>query len=251
MSSSKNRKFITSPLAKEGGKRNSPVSFILLAENHGYRMKSYGPISLVRIGGKSLIEKQVEAIKASFLNFEVLICSGFETSKIYNFVKKMFGHSENIRIVENQVYFHSNCCESIRLCLNNVMYPNIVICGGGVLLTPEYLQSIDLKRSSMLFQEGQGGGDEFEVGVIGNNGKLENLSLAVSEEKWTELTYITGEGLVQSFYNAVSNPEYKNKFLFEAINSWSGRRHVSLKENIGAPIVKINTIKTLKRINEP
>ena len=117
-----------------------------------------------------------------------------------------------------------------------------------MLLTPQYLQSINLKKSSILFQEAND--QEFEVGVIGNQGKLENLSLAVSDMKWTELTYITGENIIQSFYNTVSNPEYKNKFLFEAINSWTGRRQVCLKKNSGDPIVKINTIKTLKRINE-
>lgn len=248
MSRTKNKKFITSPLAADRQKRDVPVSFVLLAENHGYRMKSYGPISLVKVGTKTLIEKQVEAIKSVFTNFEIIICSGFETSKIYNFIRSRFGNSENIRIVENQVYFHSNCCESIRLCLNNVTNPNIVICGGGVLLTPEYLQSINLREPSMLFQEDES--EEFDIGVIENNGKLENLSLAVSSKTWTELTYITGDSLIQSFYNIVSNPEYKNKFLFEAMNSWSGRKRVSLVKNIGDPIVKINTIKTLKRVNE-
>ena len=88
MSRNNSRKFITSPLASTGGRRDVPVSFVLLAENHGYRMKSYGPISLVRVGKKTLIERQMEAIKASFVNYEVIISSGFETSKIYNFVKK-------------------------------------------------------------------------------------------------------------------------------------------------------------------
>ena len=92
-----NKKYITSPLASaEGDKRDLPVSFILLAENHGYRMKSYGPISLVKVGGKTLIERQVESIKATFVNYEIIICSGFETSKIYNYVKKHFGAREKI-----------------------------------------------------------------------------------------------------------------------------------------------------------
>ena len=249
MSRNNSRKFITSPLASTEGRRDVPVSFVLLAENHGYRMKSYGPISLVRVGKKTLIERQMEAIKASFVNYEVIISSGFETSKIYNFVKKTFGTKERIRIVENQIYFHSNCCESIRLCLNNVMNTNIVVCGGGVLLTPEYLSSIDLKTPSMLFQDQQRG-EEFEIGVIDNHSKLEGLSLAVCDKRWTELTYLTGESLVQSFYNTVSNPEYKNRFLFEAINSWSGRRKVHTQKNQGSPIIKINTIKTLKRVNK-
>jgi choline kinase len=210
--------FITTPRPSPDGKRSQPVSVLLLAENHGYRMKSYGPISLVVVEGKTLIEHQIEAISSTFLDFEIIICSGFETSKIYNFIKKKFGRSVTVRIVENQIYFHSNCCESIRLCMNNAMTDNLIICGGGVLLTPQYLKSIDLKKPSMLYQDPQPN-SEFDVGVIENGGKLENLSLAINDKCWTELTYLTGYNLIQSCYKLNSNPEYKNKFLFEAINT--------------------------------
>jgi len=241
--------FITTPRACQDDKRAEPISVLLLAENHGYRMKSYGPISLVTIDGKSLIEHQIDAISSAFINFEIIICSGFETAKIYNFIRRQFGTTAQVRVVENQIYFHSNCCESIRLCMNNVMTNKLIICGGGVLLTPEYLRSIDLKKSSMLYQKPQSD-SEFEIGIIENNGRLEHLSLAVEEKCWTELTYLTGDGLIQSFYNLISNPEYKNKFLFEAMNGWSGRKQIFTKVNKGHPIVKINNVKTLRRINE-
>jgi choline kinase len=241
--------FITTPRPGPNAKRSEPISVILLAENHGYRMKSYGPISLVVVDGKTLIERQIEAISSAFLDFEVIVCSGFETAKIYNFIKKRFGRSVKIRIVENQVYFHSNCCESIRLCMNNVMTDSLIICGGGVLLTPQYLRSVDLKKPSMLYQNPQSD-SEFDIGVIENAGKLENLSLAIDDKCWTELTYLTGYNLIQSFYNLISNPEYKNKFLFEAINAWPSRRQISTRFNEHYPIVKINNIKMLRRINE-
>lgn len=241
--------FITTPRPGPNVRRSEPISVLLLAENHGYRMKSYGPISLVAVDGKTLIEHQIEAISSIFLDFEVIVCSGFETAKIYNFIKKMFGRSVKIRIVENQVYFHSNCCESIRLCMNNVMTDSLIICGGGVLLTPQYLRSINLKKPSILYQTPQPD-SEFDIGVIENAGKLENLSLAIDDKCWTELTYLTGYNLIQSFYNLISNPEYKNKFLFEAINAWPSRRQISTTFNEHYPIVKINNIKTLRRINE-
>ncbi|MBG88416.1 MAG: hypothetical protein CMO80_16155 [Verrucomicrobiales bacterium] len=212
-------------------------------------MKSYGPISLVNIDGKSLIERQIEAISSVFIDFEIVLCSGFETQKVYNFIRKRFGQSVKIRIVENQVYFHSNCCESIRLCMNNVMTNRLIICGGGVLLTPHYLKSINLKKSSVLFQSPQEA-NEFDIGIIDNESKLENLSLAVSDKCWTEIMYLTGQKLIQSFYNLVSNPEYKNKFLFEAINDWPNRREVVTQHNEYYPIVKINNVKTLRRIND-
>ena len=115
-------------------------------------------------------------------------------------------------------------------------------------MTPDYLKALNLKMCSTLYQESREN-DGFGIGVIENEDRLQNLSLAVSDKIWTELTYLTGENIIQSFYNVVSNPEYKNKFLFEALNQWSGRKQIKTIENQGSPIVKINTIKTLKEVN--
>ena len=99
----KNR-FITSPkVGQSSGKKTDFVSIILFSENHGYRMKSYGPTPLIEIEGKSLIERQIDSIKATFSNFEIILCSGFETEKTVTFIQEKFGDI-NIRVVENQVH---------------------------------------------------------------------------------------------------------------------------------------------------
>ena len=229
--------------------RQEKVTFILLAENYGYRMKSYGPISLVDIGGKSLLKHQVEAISSVFKNFEIILCSGFETSKIYHYVQQNFPSSIPIRVVENQVYYHSNCCEGLRLCMNNTTNDKIIACGGGVLLTVDYLKNINLRRPSILCQNPEKT-NQFDVGIIDVNSKLENLSLAINSKVWTELIYLSGSPLIKSFYNVISKPELKNKFLFEAINMWKGKKQLNISENDGEPIIKIDNIKTFKRMNE-
>lgn len=231
--------------------RTQKVSVVLLAENYGYRMKSYGPISLIKVGDKTLLEHQVEAIGAAFINFEIILCSGFETNKVYHFVKNTFENSLPIRIVENQMFFHSNCCEGVRLCINNASNDNIIICGGGVVLDAEYLRHLNMKKSSILCQEGEKN-DIFNIGIINNDSsRLENLSLAVQSPVWTELIYLTGETTIRSFYNLVSKPEMKNKFLFEAINTWRARKQLDVDFlKTGKKINKIDNIKTLKRINK-
>lgn len=245
---SKDRSFVIS--AKYDGKiakRDEKVTFILLAENYGYRMKSYGPISLIDIKGKTLLEHQINAISSTFHDFEVILCSGFETNKIYHYVQNNFPSSMQIRVVENQVYYHSNCCEGLRLCMNNTMNDKIIVCGGGVMLTSAYLKKLNTRRSSIMFQ-GSDKTQNFDVGVIENDNRLENLSLAVKDKVWTELLYLNGEPLVKSFYNTISKPELKNKFLFEAINSWRGRKTLYVEENVNEKITKVDNIKTLKRI---
>ena len=63
----RNTNFITSPREKASGERvDDFVSIILLSENCGYRMKSYGPIPLLKIGGKCLIDTQIEEIQSVF-----------------------------------------------------------------------------------------------------------------------------------------------------------------------------------------
>lgn len=245
------KQFVISPKQsrRPDHKRSELVSIILLSENHGYRMKSYGPISLVKIGEKTLLEHQVDAVSSAFINFEIVLCAGFETNKIYNFVKKTYGPSCRIRIVENQVYYHSNCCESIRLCMNNVMTDKIIICGGGVLLTSYYLKNLDLRRSSLLYQDSDKK-DNFDIGVIENSKRLEMLSLAAKDKTWTELFYISGDRQVNSFYSIVSKPEFKTKFFFEAINSWGSKGSIITTQNESDSIIKINNIKTLKRVND-
>ena len=246
-----NSSFVISAKSKSNIKRGEKVTFILLAENYGYRMKSYGPLSLIDINnGMNLLEHQIHAISSSFVDYEIILCSGFETNKVYHFIQNNFPSSLPIRIVENQVYYHSNCCEGLRLCMNNTMNDKIIVCGGGVLLTTDYLKNLNIRKSSIMYQEG-GKMQNFEVGIISNGAnRLESLSLAVKDKVWTELLYLTGPALVKSFYNMVSKPELKNKFLFEAINVWRGRKALNLEHNSNKIITKIDNIKTLKRIKE-
>lgn len=229
--------------------RDEKITVILLAENYGYRMKSYGPISLIQLENKTLLEHQIEVISSVFVDFEIILCSGFETHKVYHFIQSYFPPSYNIRIVENQVYYHSNCCEGLRLCMNNTMNNKMLVCGGGIVLTAEYLKSLNLRKPSILTQSGAKDGT-FEIGVISNDSRLETMSLAVKDKVWTELLYLTGDQLIRSFYNTISKPELKNKFLFEALNIWKGRKQLYVCENKADNIFKIDNIKTLKRITD-
>ena len=241
-------RFITSPTAENSGSElDSFISVVLFSENHGYRMKSYGPISLMKIEGKTLIQRQVEAIKATFKNFEIVLCSGFETQKTVEFVKSNFA-DVNIRVVENQIHFNSNCCESARLCLNNTLNDKILFCSGFNLIRPHHLKKLDLEISCILTQDGNED-LSFEINAIANNGVLEQFSLGLKQNFWTEVFYLSGSGVIKSFYNILSSPEYKNRFLFEAINDVS-KKHDIINLAVDIPVRKVNNIKTFKRMAE-
>ena len=221
-------------------------TIVILGENHGYRMKSYGPLPLIKIYNKALIERQVNAIKDTFINFEIILCTGYESTKIIRFIKERFS-SINIRSVENQIHYNSNCCESARLCLNNTTNDKIIICGGGLLFLPSQLSIIDFSHSTVVTQN-QIDNSNFEVGVIQNNGIFEQFSVGVQYKYWTEIIYLRGINTINKFSNIISNMEYKNRFLFEAINELSKTTEIKVQSNTTKPIMKIDNIRTLKRI---
>lgn len=241
------KNYITSPKNIDKiTKSKDLISIILLSENHGYRMKSYGPISLIKIGNQTLLEKQINSINACFENFEIILCSGFNTYKTVNYIKNKFSHI-NIRVVENQIHYNSNCCESARICLNNTNNNKVLFCSGGILLTEQNLNLIDLYSNCILTQK-DSYNDNFEIGVIENDGKLENFALGIKAKFWSEIFYLNGSKDINLFSSIISNAEYKNKFMFEAINEVNKKTHIKTIYTT-KPFMKIDNIKTLKRIN--
>ena len=84
-------KCITSPKAKKAIQKNSDfITVILLCDSPGYRMRSYGPTSLISISNKKLIDIQIEAIKQTFDNFEIILCVGFDAEKICKYVRSKY-----------------------------------------------------------------------------------------------------------------------------------------------------------------
>tara|TARA_B100001094_G_scaffold72494_1_gene68766 strand:+ start:10311 stop:11060 length:750 start_codon:yes stop_codon:yes gene_type:complete len=244
----KNKRYITTPKSEDAGsgdRIHDFVTIIFFSENHGYRMKSYGPVSMIRIGSKTILEKQIESIKACFVNFEIIVCSGFETQKTVNYIKEKF-QDINIRVVENQVHFNSNCCESARLCLNNTSNSKVLLCSGSNLVEPFHLKDLDLTSSSVLTQS-KNEDCGFEVNAINTEGTLEQFSIGLKQSFWTEILYLSGHKIIKALYNTLSNPEYKNKFIFEALNEIAPRHPLKIVE-LESPVRKINNIKIFKRI---
>lgn len=236
------------PWSNEEKKLKDFVTVVILSENHGYRMKSYGSIPLITIKDKALIQRQIETIRATLLNYEIIICAGFESKKITEYVKKNLGHA-NVRVIENQVHFNSNCCESARLCVGNTMNNRILFLSGSLLLTPEFLSTVDYSKSSIVVQD-KNPTMNFEVCGISEKQKLTSLCLGEKNNFWTESVFLKGGETIEKFYDIISNPDFKNKFLFEAINELSKTKEISVMKNSGIPLLKINNLKSLKEIEK-
>lgn len=87
----------------------------------------------------------------------------------------------------------------------------------------------------------------FEIGIIENNNLLENLSIGIKNKYWSEIFYLNGQKDIGHFLSIVSDPDYKNRFIFEALNEFNRKTQLKIVKTQKPP-VKIDNIKTLKRI---
>lgn len=243
-------KFLTSVRGREDNRESSEfVSIILLCEKSGKRMKSYGPTSLIEVKGKKIIDIQMDAVKSVFKNFEVVIAAGFESEKVVKYIRKEMPRSLNIRVVENQVYHHSNCCESLRLCLNNICNDRVLIVSGDVLFHPTAISSVIRSRGSILYQN-KDDLNNLEVGTIYSEKSLIGLNYGIEGKAWSEMCFLRGRENIECLRSIISSVDYKNRLLFEAINSMvDNKKKIDAIYNKGPESVKINNIKTLKRVN--
>ena len=107
-----------SKVTKPKNKISDFVTFIILCDIPGYRMKSYGPSCLLQIGNHRLIDLQLKNIQSLFENYEIILCIGFDAELTIKYIRQKH-NDQNIRIIENQLYEKYNSCESLRLSLNN------------------------------------------------------------------------------------------------------------------------------------
>lgn len=234
--------------AKKGGqnatKKKDLVTIILLSDKFGHRMKSYGPLSLIPILNKKLIDIQIQAIKEVFNSFELIVCCSTDSEKIYKHIKTAYSDIR-FRLVENQVYDSSNSCESLRLCLNNTDNNKIVICDGGLILSKTLLSCIEPKHSCVICENKN---ETLEVGLnCCKNNYVEHFSFGATK-CWSEVIFLNNQDIIAGFRKILTNYESKNRLLFEAINELLLMGHkIKTITNTGSTI-KINNIKTYHNI---
>ena len=241
----KRRRHITSPQHKDH-RIEELITVILLSEKAGHRMKSYGPTPLIRIGDLTLLDRQVEAIRSVFINFEIIVCAGFDAERVARYINGKYAN-EPIRIVENQIHQHSNCCESSRLCLNNTTNNKVLLCNGNLLFDSNTLSLIHIKDSYVISENG--GSRNLEIGMTINDlGYAENFCYGL-ENIWSEMVFFNSADTIEAFRKIISTIDYKNKFVFEALNDLRKTKHrIKVILNDQTPLVKINNIKTYHEV---
>lgn len=226
---------------------DSLYTFILTSDTPGYRMKSYGPTSLINFKNKKLIDAQIEAIRKAFRNYEIIVCCGFDVEKVHKYIRSQY-NSLNIRIVENQLYNNSNTCESVRLALNNTTNNKIFIIDGSILFSNDLFK--ERINESHVYIESDEHCENLEVGInINENNLIEFFSYG-GIKCWSEVLYLHNKDNVEVFRKIIASVDFKNKFIFEALNEFiKTKKELKYVQN-NTPVIKINNIKTYHSIKD-
>ncbi len=185
-------------------------SIIIVAAGYSYRMKSYGPPSLIQPlkpqKTETLLDRQLAWIKKNFPQNEIILVGGFEVDKLFNNVP------DHIIKVENERYEATNMVRSVALGLRASTTSNVVILNGDL-----YFKNIKIsltKQSCIITC------DELmpkgEVGCIINKGILANIMYDLPT-KWSQICYLTGKEL-KKFKELCFNRDNEQKYTYEIIN---------------------------------
>lgn len=223
------------------------ITVIVLCDLPGYRMKSYGPTSLVNINNKCLIDLQIDAIKKTFEKYEIILCVGFDGEKICKYVRNKYKNI-NIRIVENQLFNSCNSCEGARIAINNTLNSKILICDGSLLINKKSLALLDINKTCALVEKLPS--ENLEIGINTNHdSKAQHFSFG-AYKTWSEIIYLDGLETIETLRKFLNNSESKKKFVFEAANDLLKNKYeITCIEN-KYPIYKINNIKTYHTLRE-
>lgn len=223
------------------------VTVILLCDSSGYRMKSYGPISLIQINNIKLIDLQIQCIKNVFENFEIILCVGFDAEKICKHIRSQY-NDLRIRIVENQLHNVSNSCESLRLSLNNTSNDRILVCDGNLILNNACLENIDVNHSCVLTEKDPC--ENLEIGLNTDNNKIvQHLSYG-AKNIWSEIFFLNGLEIIEALRKIITKYDSKTRFIFESINELIKMKYEIKSITNTSKVIKINNIKMYHSIKE-
>jgi hypothetical protein len=188
--------------------RNIALSVVILAARPGNRLKSFGPLGLVKASQTSLWGSQTGIIASLYPQAEIITVGGFEIDKLVRF--KPLG----TRLVENQLFESSGEIEDIRLALNNAEYDNILIIFGNMYFGSAALKGITKSSTLVVDEHSRMLKDDIGATIVNGEATILSMTLPV---KWCKIAYFENKeaNLLRQF---CANRDNGKMFLYECLN---------------------------------
>lgn len=199
------KKSTTKPLFKNMG-------FILCATYPSAGFKINGSKLLANHNGSEILEYQLDLIKETCENPEIIVTTGVDSRTFMKHTRK----SEFI-IIENQLSEFSNTAEDLRLGLLALRAPHVIFIDSGFIPTTQTLKYLlgHKDRSSKAFIK-EGRDPEF-VGIkMGQNGYIESYNF-LTENNLVGMYYINPNDIDRIKKKSFGKKFSKNQYTFEVL----------------------------------
>lgn len=189
----------------------SNITVAILAAGTPKKMKSGGPISLVKTpDNKNLIDDQISKIRYIYRNPKIFVVTGYQHSKVINKFK-----NENVEIIYNENFEDTNSADSLSLCLQNNPNQNLLMIHGDMYFnidTLRYISNIHYTENSAIIYDDRSMMKSSKPGILRNNFRLEHMTY-FHKEKWASICFFNNYE-----YKILKTVDTNKKYTFEIIN---------------------------------
>jgi len=213
----------------------SNITFIILCASKSNR-RGYKNIPFSLVDNRLLIDKQISTINSVYNHSEIIIISGFESSKLINHIHEK--KYKNVRIVENSNFKHSNTLDGWRIGLNSSLDSDIYIIHGDRVFNKDAIKNKNKKTHLITHDFDK---NNYNLGIIYEQESFINISYGLPNV-WSEICFISQKDFTISRH-IINNCKNKKIYNIEGFINY-------LSEKIDISLVKKKTgsIKTLKEI---
>ena len=228
------------PTRVDTAKRDN-LTVIILAANIGYGMKSYGPKTLLNVNDtETVLDHQINLIRTVFPRADIILVVGFLADRI---IRKC---PPGIRIVENQLYEHTNEATQIRLALNCTLTDNVLILKDDVVFNSETLADISKDKSCIIY-DSQGQLEASSIGATIVDGYATTFAFEMPD-KWCNIVYLVQKEL-KILRALCNNKEHSRMYLFEILKLMLNRiEKIKAIEPRNMEIIKIDNSRDLEKL---
>lgn len=217
---------------------NSPIDIIILSAGQGRRMKSFGSKSLFDVGGRTLIEHQIDTIRSLFTNAEIVIVLGYELDKIEKILPS------DIRIIENPGYESSTSAKSATLGIKACSKSDILIINGDLWFNNKSIDIVHGETAAFVDSKFQISKDK--AGVVVSKDYITSFGYGM-DTMWGQMV-VLHSGDIEVFQKVCRDTKHAI-IISEVFNAMISKgSEIKAVEPIKNKVVEIDTLKDLERI---
>lgn len=215
---------------------NEPITFIILCSQKSNK-RGYHNIPFTQIDNRFLIDLQLSTITANYPEAEIILISGFEHSKLVDYIHN--SNFKNIRIAENKNYKMSSALDCWIFGLNLASKSRTYIIHGDRLFSSLCISTSNSHATHILCH----GSDKnnYNLGLLIEKDAMINISYGLPN-MWSEIFFISRDDF--DLTRKLINDYEKQKFysLESFVNKLAG--------NIKIPVISVDStdIRVLKEL---